>query len=170
MSRRRIERNLKELFDRYSRRAYALAYQITLSDADADDCLQEVFIKALRALRKNDDAPGAGWIFRTATTTALDCIRRRGTYARKVAEARLLAEPAANPGPEEALIESEETRRVAKALETLPEDRRAALVLFHLHGMPHAEIAGILGVSVGKVKVDVYRARRELRDRLREPA
>ena len=108
---------------------------------------------------------------RDSDDVALDLVggheaRRAGLGRRLLA---LLPGVRREPDPHERLERSEETRRVVAALERLPAHRRAALLLREQEGLTYDEIAGVLGVSLAKVKVDIFRARTALKGDLGEP-
>ena len=106
------------------------------------------------------------WVYRVASNLATNEARRAGLGRRLLA---LLPGVRREPDPHERLERSEETRRVVAALERLPAHRRAVLLLREQEGMTYDEIAGVLGVSLAKVKVDIFRARTALRGELGEP-
>jgi RNA polymerase sigma-70 factor, ECF subfamily len=76
-------------------------------------------------------------------------------------------EAAAAPQVETSLLDSNQRQMVAQALTTLPAHQRAALVLYHFEDMDYAGIASQLGVSMGKLKMDIFRGRRSLRPKLK---
>ena len=104
------------------------------------------------------------WLFRVARNFALNELNRRGTRQRlfgKVVDA-LRTEP---PSPAERLEEAERREMILGWLKHLPEHQRAALLLREQEEMSYSEIARVLNVSEGKVKVDIFRARTTLRAR-----
>jgi len=99
----------------------------------------------------------ASWLFAIAANACRD--RRRRDRRAPVVPIDALPEPAARgDGVERVLIEREKRDAVRSALAALSEEQREALVLARYHGLPYAEIAAILGISVGAVKTRIFRA------------
>jgi RNA polymerase sigma-70 factor (ECF subfamily) len=117
---------------------------------DAEECVQDGFVRALRFLRARTDRDIAfkPWLYAIVRNACVD--RLRGRAARPA--------PRADPPPE-ALGGRERLRVVVGGLQALPARQRAALVMHELEGRPHEELAGALGVSVGASKALVCRAR-----------
>jgi RNA polymerase sigma-70 factor (ECF subfamily) len=139
----------------------------------ATDATQETFI---RAFRRVDNVPPetrlAAWVFGIAHRVSLEFRKARGRSRRVVV-------PAENPSaiaapdwgartPEAELLDREALRVVQRALERLPAERRAALLLRLDHGLSYEEIAQATGWSLAKVKVEIFRAREVLRATLEE--
>ena len=101
------------------------------------------------------------WLFRIARNARADYFRRRPPMAEPVDRAFDL--PAATAGPEERLEEHLNAQQLERALRALPEEPRDLLVLARFHAMPYGDIADLLGIEVGAVKVRVYRAIKQLR-------
>ncbi|HJQ68849.1 MAG TPA: sigma-70 family RNA polymerase sigma factor [Blastocatellia bacterium] len=132
-------------------------------EASAQDIAQESFLRLHRA----DGVPAGEarfWLFRVARNLALNELSKRRTRTRlldKVTEVFRRKEP----NPEELLEHAERRRMLFELLSGLPEDQRAALLLREQEEMSYGEIARVMNVSESKVKVDIFRARANLRAR-----
>lgn len=151
------------LVRRHERRAYAVARAIVTVHEDAEDVVQEAFVRAYQALDRFDPGQSFGaWLNRIVANAALDLARRR-----KVRAADELHDGVAGMfrDPGEA---SELRQRLREALRTLPERMRAVLVLHDVEGFAHAEIGRLLGIPEGTARSDLHHARHRLRDLLRD--
>ncbi len=160
-----------ELIGRHQRRVYAVAYRITGSHEDGLDVAQEVFVKAHAKLGSwMPRAPFAAWLIRLAVNHAIDCRRRNRRREARIGSSEGLAEaraPRADAADASALRD-EVDARVREAMDVLSPAQRAAFVLRHYEGLAMAEIAPVLGCSVGSVKVHLFRAVRRLRVELHD--
>jgi RNA polymerase sigma-70 factor (ECF subfamily) len=152
------------LVTRHLPRATALAIRITGSRSDAEETVQEAFLRTWIKSPEWESQAVAGAQFTTWFTRVLVnlCIdrRRRPQPAPLEAAAEV---PATDPGGLEATAQRETSARVLSALATLPERQRAALTLCHWDGRSNLEAAEILEVSVGALESLLVRARRALR-------
>lgn len=156
------------LVDRHIDRALRLAQRLLGSKADAEDMVQEVFLKIWRKAESWNPRRSAfpTWLWRVVVNQCLDLRRRPTAVALDD-----VPEPAADtPDQEAAIAAEEEERRVADAVARLPERQRAAVALIYGAGASNAEAAATMGVSVGAVEQMLSRARRSLRSRLVEDA
>jgi len=168
------------LVEHYQRPLYNLCLRMLASAAAAEDATQEAFIAAYRAIDRfrgggegGGRAPGfRAWLFRIGVNACYDELRRR-----RARPAASLDEPRGprgrvldieNPGP--ALDEMAETaelgRTLQQALSALHSDQRLAIVLCDVQGLDYAEIAQVMGVSLGTVKSRINRGRSRLRTSL----
>ncbi len=161
------------LVEQHSRRVFHLAYRITGNEQDAEDVVQETFMKAHRRLDRYESRAGFGsWLFRIATNCALDLLRAR---KRRVGQ----TEPAgteepvdieslavSGPGQERELFGSEIQRKVALAMRRLTPSERAAFVLRHFEERPIKEVAAMMRQTDNATKQAVFRAVRKLRSAL----
>ncbi|HUD83089.1 MAG TPA: sigma-70 family RNA polymerase sigma factor [Candidatus Saccharimonadales bacterium] len=159
----------------YQNMVFSTAMRLTGNLAEAQDISQEVFLKAFERfadLRDNPRAPG--WLKTVAINLSLNHLSRyrsRWTlfsdYFRPNEDG---VEPeiefAAPDNVEEDLARTERRQWVEQALRKLPDAQRVPLVLFHLEGLKYEEIAAKLGISLGKVKTDIFRGRDALRKKL----
>jgi RNA polymerase sigma-70 factor (TIGR02960 family) len=169
------------LAERYRRELHVHCYRMLASFDDAEDAVQETF---LRAWRGRDGFDGSrlfrAWLYRIASNVCLDMLRRsshRATVLRSFAEVpwlqpypdRLLAEAAAGPAgqPDTAVIEREtiELAFVA-ALQVLPPRQRATLIARDVLGWPASETADLLEMSVAAANSALQRARATMREHL----
>lgn len=132
----------------------------------AQDIAQESFMQLYRAgFHTLPQGEARFWIYRVARNFALNELTKGQTRQRlfdKVVEA---FRPSKFPDPAEELEATERRAIVLEMLKSLPEDQRSALLLREQEEMSYREIAGVLGVSESKVKVDIFRARNTLRER-----
>ena len=147
-----------ELVDRYAQEMYRLALSLVGNAADAEDVVQETFSGAFRAM------PGFGgrsslrtWLSRILVNQAAKWRRRR-----KVRRTILLDATAPGPSPEPGLRID-----VLATLETLSPEHREVIALREFQGMSYEEMAETLGVPRGTVESRLFRARQELKDRLK---
>ena len=172
---------LEALMDRYAPRLYRLAHGITRNGADAEEVVQDVFLTLFRKIHTFEERAALGsWLYRVATNAAL--IKVRGRKAdREVPLETLLptflpdGHRAGDPAylcsdwsqtPEAELL-SQETRVVLnRAIDGLPDQYRAVLVLRDIEGLSNEEVAGVVGDSVAAVKSRLHRARMALREEL----
>ena len=152
------------LVERYSRRIFRLAYRLTGNEADADEVVQEAFLRAYRRLDRYDGRAAFGtWLFRIATNYALDMLRARSRHAEPVEDP---PQPDVEANQERLAIDGEIRKRYNLALGRLTEKERAAFVLRHVEGLSIPEIGTTLGMSVNATKQSVFRAVRKLRQAL----
>jgi RNA polymerase sigma-70 factor (ECF subfamily) len=154
------------LVERYGGRVFNIALRIT-GDADAaNDCAQEAFIRAYRALHQYDPAlPFGPWLYRITTNASLNHVQRWRGRETPVEELPDAPEDL-DEGPEATAVRREELAEVLAAMDELPPAYRAALTLRHMQQLSYQEVADALGVPLGTVKTHLHRARDALKVRL----
>lgn len=155
------QRAFAGLVEMHQRKAYAIARAIVYVHEDAEDAVQEAFLRAYHALGKfRPDEPFGAWLSRIVANAALDITRRK-----KIRKAEELSEFHADRFSDPA--ESEELgRRLTLALSKLADRPRAVIVLHDVEGYTHVEIAKMLGMPEGTARSDLHHARRQLREML----
>jgi RNA polymerase sigma-70 factor (ECF subfamily) len=139
--------------DRYRDELQAFAYRLLKNHQEAEDCVQNVFLAALRSTAPPENL--RAWLYRVTHNLAVNQIRRRHLLPPTVGVERTEAEPR---GDDELL---------ERALSGLPEDQRLILLLRYTHGLAFEEIGHILGIPVGTAKVYAGRGLTALRKTLR---
>jgi RNA polymerase sigma-70 factor, ECF subfamily len=140
--------------------------------AAADDALQETFARAFRRMDTlRDPERIAPWLFGIARNVALEARKARRRIGRLLdpgaeSEPREEHEGADPHTPEAELLGREAAGVVDRALDRLSSDRRAVLMLRLDHGLSYDDIAGLMGWTLGKVKIEIHRAREVLREEL----
>ena len=161
------------LVERHFVRTVALAGRIVRNRSDAEEIVQEAFMRAW--IKASDWQPrgeraGAAafstWLYRVVVNLCID--RGRRPVEAPIEAADDIADP--NPGAEEQLVREQTSRRVAAAMARLPERQRAALALCHYDAMSNIEAAEALQISVGALESLLVRARRALRSELADLA
>lgn len=150
------------LVGRQSRFVFRVAYAILRNRHDAEDAVQETFMKLYRnaAWKSMDDE--RAFLARTAWRVAVDRLRR---HAPIVAEQKSeLVSPA--PGPEQQAIDASQHAAIHRMIDSLPEELRQPLALSALEELNSREIALILGIPEGTVRTRLMRARQMLRQKL----
>ncbi len=153
-----------ELVQQYAGQARRVARAVLGNETDADDAAQDAFLSALRNLGRYDaNRPFGPWLMRIVANAATDRRRRRKV---RTTEQIPPQTPDKGVGPDKMALRREFHSALEKALATLPERRRMAVVLFDVEGYSHDEVAKILKIPVGTARSDVFHARRALRDEL----
>jgi RNA polymerase sigma-70 factor, ECF subfamily len=164
------------LVERHSRSLFRLAFRMTGNQQDAEDVVQESFLRAYRQLARFDERASFGtWLYRIATNCALDVIRARKRRSEQPAETngaidRAQFLPCGNPSPERAALSLEIRERVAEAMNELSPTERAAFVLRHFEGMRIEDVSRVLECQPGAAKHSVFRAVQKLRRALEHVA
>jgi RNA polymerase sigma-70 factor (ECF subfamily) len=147
----------------HQKRAYAVARAIVTVHEDAEDVVQEAFVRAYQALDRFNVGQSFGpWLNRIVANAALDLARRRKVRATDELH-ESLAGSFRDPGESDEL-----RRRLREALAVLPERMRSVLVLHDVEGFAHAEIGKLLGIPEGTARSDLHHARHRLRGLLRD--
>ena len=170
------ETALAPLVEKYKRMVYRLAMQITKNHADADDVMQETFIKVYRSIRTfRKDAAFETWLYRIAVNEALNFVKRRerqrestletASEAEYEAITRYRAQTANDPHVH---AEKAELRHhVTEAVNNLSLKHRTVVILHEFEGLTHAEVASILNCSEGTIRSRLHYARKKLRTMLK---
>ena len=162
----------EELILKHEKIVYNLALRMMNHSEDAMDISQEVFLKAYRSLANFDErAAFSTWLYRITHNTCIDEIRKRKgkqTYSLEEdleSEDGSMQRQVADDGdtPEESLMRKEQKSEILRALDTLSEEHKAAIILRDVKGMSYEEIAEILELSLGTVKSRINRARNQLK-------
>jgi RNA polymerase sigma-70 factor (ECF subfamily) len=154
------EEAMRGLYAQHSKRLYAMALRLTGSRADAEDVLQETFLRAWRSSDSFRGEASAGtWLCRIAINASRDIARRR---SRVTDEAEAEAEAGAD-----GVRADGAARELEAALARLSEGYREVLVMHDVLGMNHGEIALVLQVDVGTSKSQLHKARARMREMLR---
>ena len=144
----------------YSRRLYAIAFAVVQDVAEAEDIVQDTFLK-LHQGRTRDAANLPAWLMTVARNAARDRLRRRKPQAPEETFHALPDEGAARPGAD--LQKREYHDRLRRALGSLPEEHRTALTLRYLEGLDYRAIAQTMGVTDGALRGMLGRALGTLR-------
>lgn len=150
----------EELVDRYQRRIYAVIYRMTGRHADTDDLCQEAFLQIFRSLPRF--RPGTNldsWVYRIAMNVSVDHLRRRG---RDAAAREELGRTGPAVGGGAAAIDAETADAVRKAVEELPPQQKAVVVLRLFEGLGHDEIGEILETPAATVRWRLFTALEKL--------
>ena len=147
------------LVERHSRPLFRLAYRLTRNESDADDIVQETFMRAYRSLDSFDARASFGtWLYRIATNAALDMMRRRKRdEAEPIADDDVVAAPSHSEGlPFRDALD--------RGMRSLSGNERTAFVLRHFEGRSIDEISEVLGTQVSATKNTIFRAVKKLRE------
>jgi RNA polymerase sigma-70 factor (ECF subfamily) len=164
------------LMERHAGPVHRLATRMTGNAQDAEDVVQETFLRAYRNLARFEARSQFGsWLYRIAVNCAYDALRGRARREGRIEpagdEAPAFETVAADdPGPDRLLAGAEVRRRVQAAMARMSALERSAFTLRHLEGRPTAEIAGLLGLPGEAAKQSVFRAVRKLREALADQA
>jgi len=165
----------RTLFDRYNRRAYAVAFGVVKNQDDALDVMQEAFIKVHKHIGGFQGTSSFyTWLYRIVMNLAIDHLRRK----RKVTEfdetirrndvldggAHQTKLPLENPG--KVIARTELSQHIQAALAELPEYHRAVILLREIEGLSYEEMAQVLDVPKGTIMSRLFHARRKMQERL----
>ena len=167
-----------ELVGRHQRRASRIAFHYLRDSAEADEAVQDAFVKAYSHLQSfREELPFEVWFTRILINGCLDRIKARTRRERWITSMpdgpggeRDFAERMAgrDPSPEDQLLARERRRRVADALAKLPDRQRSVFMLSHYEGCTSREVSALTGLNESTVRVHLFRAIRKLRSRLGE--
>jgi RNA polymerase sigma factor (sigma-70 family) len=144
------------IHDRYRQRLFAYTRQMLTHRQDAEDALQDIFVRAYAGLRASDrELALRAWLYRVAHNRCIDELRRPAPPRPEVMQ--LLRSPA--PDPITQADQRESLRRLIADVRRLPDQQRSALLMRELGGMSYADLAAALGVTVPAVKSLLVRAR-----------
>ncbi|SPE39555.1 RNA polymerase, sigma-24 subunit, ECF subfamily [Candidatus Sulfopaludibacter sp. SbA3] len=162
------------LVERHSRSLFRLAFRMTGNQQDAEDVVQESFLRAYKQLAKFDERASFGtWLYRIAANCSLDLVRSRKRRSEHLAPAMdtsgaevedpVVSLPSTDPNPERLALSTEVRERVAEAMRDLSPTERTAFVLRHFEGMCMEEVSRVLDCQPGAAKHSVFRAVQKLR-------
>jgi RNA polymerase sigma-70 factor (ECF subfamily) len=160
----------RALVDRHARAVFRLAFRMTGSEVDAEDMVQETFLKAWKQMDRFDSRATFGtWLHRICANCALDHLRAR-KRKQDVQFDPAVQVPADAPSPERIAESSQVSAILGSALDELTAMERSAFVLRHYEGLGIKEISATLGVQQGAAKHTVFRAVQKLRRALQPVA
>jgi RNA polymerase sigma-70 factor (ECF subfamily) len=154
-------RVFEEIYRRYGDRMKSIAWNHLGNSGDAEDAVQETFLKVHRAATTfTGEASFATWVYRILVNTCYDVLRKR---KRRIDEAPL------DDSFERSGANVDDTKRIAlrRLLDQLPEQRRSVFTLFEIEGLSHAEIGEVLGITEGNSKWILFSTKKELQDKWR---
>lgn len=157
------------------RRAYSMALQLTRNPSDAEDLVQDTYVKAWRGFDSYiPGRPFLNWLLRIMQRAYLDS-RRRENPIRRAESLNSMISPSdgevqelpiqdQGPGPDDEIIHAEFSADLKKALNELPDVYRNAIVMCDLEGLSYSEIAEIQNTTIGTVRSRIHRGRKFLRE------
>jgi RNA polymerase sigma-70 factor (ECF subfamily) len=155
-----------ELVRQHADRVYRLAYRLSGNQHDAEDLTQETFIRVFRSVQNYQPGTFEGWLHRITTNLFLDMVRRRSRIRMEALPEDYDRVPADEPNPEQIYHDSRLGADLQAALDSLPPEFRAAVVLCDIEGLSYEEIGATLGVKLGTVRSRIHRGRQALREYL----
>ena len=160
----------RELVDRHSQTMFKTAFRLTGNEADADDLVQEAFLRAYRKLDRFDGrSQFSTWLYRITVNCGMDLMRKKSRRQARAAmdDGVVLDSVAADdPRPDRLALSGEVRRAVQGVLEKLSPMERSAFVLRHFEGRSITEIGGLLGARSSATKHAIFRAVKKLRAEL----
>jgi RNA polymerase sigma-70 factor (ECF subfamily) len=164
----------RALVERHSRAVFRLAHRMTGSAHDAEDVVQETFLRAYRQLGRFESRANFGtWIHRIAVNCSIDVIRSRphretGHDTMDLEQLGAAVDPgdSATTSPERLMLSTEVQERITTAMGALSQMERAAFVLRHFEGRSIDEISRALGLKTNATKHSIFRAVRKMRTAL----
>lgn len=176
----RVQSGDKKAFEllvaKYQRKLMRLVSRLVRDPAEAEDVVQESFIKAYRALPQfRGDSAFYTWLYRIGINTAKNYLVTLGRRAPTSTDADVEEAETFDDGdylrdintPESMLATKQIAETVNLAMETLPEELRVAITLREIEGMTYEEIAAVMQCPIGTVRSRIFRAREAIADKLR---
>ncbi len=159
------------LVDRYKDRAFALACRLLGNREEAEEILQDAFVKAYRSLADfRGESRFGTWFYRILYNACMTRVSRRQCGAASLDDPEAIGGETAiasnEPDALESIAEEERFEILDAEMQKLPEKFRAVLVLFYVQGQKYEEIANVLNLSLSTVKTHLFRARALLRNRV----
>ena len=154
------------LVERQSRFVFRVAYAVLLNSGDAEDAVQETFLKLYRKGGWEKAENERAFLARIAWRTAVDLKRRFSRSSSESSASPLDQLPSLRPSPEEAVASANEHAAVHALIDSLAEDLRVPLVLSAVEELNSVEIGEILGIPEGTVRTRLQRGRQILRQKL----
>jgi RNA polymerase sigma factor (sigma-70 family) len=149
--------------------AYNLARWLTRNEPDAQDAVQEAYLRAFRFFPAFRGGDARAWIMKIVRNACYTSLReRRPLQGAMEFDENLFTPDSRAPNPEEVVLQNDSGSLVRKALEKLPTNFREVLILRELDGMSYKEIAEITGMAAGTVMSSLSRARVRLRQALKD--
>ena len=157
--------------------AYGLAYRLTGNASEAEDLVQESFVRAYRFFHRYDDSlPFTSWLYRIMTNAHIDSVRRRGRLKTTSLEASgtdgstTWDIPDLDASPDRVMLQNSLDEPVQKALLSMTPEFRTAVLLADVEGLAYEEVAEIMRTSVGTVRSRIHRGRKQIRTYLMKHA
>jgi RNA polymerase sigma-70 factor (ECF subfamily) len=158
------------LVERHSRPMFRLAFRMTGNEQDAEDIVQDTFLRAYRRIGKFDERASFGtWLYRITVNCSLDLVRARKRRSEQSGSANpemddlIQSLPSTSATPDRVAMSGEVRQRIAEAMEELSASERTAFVLRHFEGMCIDEVSRVLGCRPGAARHCVFRAVQKLR-------
>jgi RNA polymerase sigma-70 factor (ECF subfamily) len=154
---------------------YSAAFRLTRNAADAEDLIQETFLRAYRGFHQFKEGTNLkAWLYRILMNTFINSYRKKQREPQTISDDEVedwylysrMAERGAEPSAEASVIEALPDEDVQEALSSLPEQFRIAVLLADVEGFSYKEIAEITDVPIGTVMSRLHRGRRALEKRL----
>jgi RNA polymerase sigma factor (sigma-70 family) len=164
-----------KIVERFRAQIFNFVLGMVKNRAEAEDLTQESFIKAFRALATfNSEYAFSTWLYKIAANNCIDHFRKKKLVTYSL-DAPIAAKdgdlkrdfPDKAQGPDGRLISKEKSLQINKAIDSLPEKYKTAIMLRHKHDKSYEEIAEKLNIPLGTVKVRIFRAREMLKLKLR---
>ena len=163
-------RRFEEQISPHLKSAYNLAKWLTRSHEDAEDIVQESFLRAFSAFESFRGEDAKPWLLTIVRNTSMTWLKRNRNMRATIGIEDALEDPIErSPDPEEGLLISCDREQVRQALEQLPSDFREAVILREMEGLSYKEIAATIGVPIGTVMSRLSRGRDWLRRILSTP-
>jgi RNA polymerase sigma-70 factor (ECF subfamily) len=165
------ERAFGKLVERYETKVYSLAIKMLRNPEDAEDVLQDTFLRAYRGIKSfQGNSTFSTWIYRITANSALMRLRKKQLPTVSIDDADEREAPINiadwSPGPVEQLLTQETQKAMDEAIEALPPEFKQVFILRDVEELSNAEVAEILDLSVAAVKSRLHRARLKVRNRL----
>lgn len=147
-------------------RVYRLAFRLTGNAQDAEDLTQDAFIRVFKSLDRYKPGTFEGWMHRIVTNLFLDQVRRKARIRMDSLPEDQERLPSGHSGPEQVVVGETFDPVLQRALDNLPPDYRAAVVLCDIEDLTYEQVGRILGIKMGTVRSRIHRGRAALRAEL----
>lgn len=151
------------IINKYKNQLYATILRMTRNPQDAQDLVQDAFIKVYRNLDKYDGSGAfGGWLYRVAINHCMDEFRKKSysTIQIEVDEAKVVN----REHPEVVFLKKEKSRQLERLIATLPEDERLIILLRYINEMSYEDIGELMNVPLSTVRNKLHRAKKKMRD------
>jgi RNA polymerase sigma-70 factor (ECF subfamily) len=162
---------LKEIFDKYNKKVYRIAYGVVRQREEALDIVQEVFIKLFHSIKNfKGKSHFYTYLYRMVMNTAIDHARKTGKQIISSLDQEGSFQPSDDleKGPERILLQKELEERVKLAMDKLPAEQRAALIFRDVEGLSYQEMAETMGCSIGTVMSRLHYGRKRMQELLKD--